>query len=69
MSIRLKFNLAMLLVFAIGFVAAAFLVKIILLDNAKQEVGLKARIMMEAARSVRSYSATPDSASPRLLTR
>ncbi len=57
MSIRLKFNLAMLLVFAIGFVAAAFLVKIILLDNAKQEVGLKARIMMEAARSVRSYTA------------
>jgi len=46
----------MLLVFAIGFAAAAFLVKITLLDNAKDEVGLKARIMMEAARSVRSYT-------------
>lgn len=56
MGIRLKFNLAMLLVFVIGFAAAAFLVKITLLDNAKDEVGLKARIMMEAARSVRAYT-------------
>lgn len=56
MGIRLKFNLAMALVFVVGFGAAAFLVKIILLENAKQEVALKARIMMEAARSVRSYT-------------
>ena len=56
MSIRLKFNLAMFLVFAVGFVAASFLIERILLDNAKQEVALKARIMMEAARSVRSYT-------------
>lgn len=56
MSIRLKFNLAMLLVFAIGFAASAFLIQSILLENAKQEVALKARIMMEAARSVRSYT-------------
>lgn len=56
MSILLKFNLAMLLVFALGFGAAIFLVQEILLENAKQEVGLKARIMMEAARSVRSYT-------------
>ncbi len=56
MSIRLKFNLAMLLVFAVGLLLAAFLVKGILLENAKQEVTLKARIMMEAARSVRSYT-------------
>jgi protein-histidine pros-kinase len=46
----------MLLVFAIGFGAAAFLVKGILLENAKDEVALKARIMMEAARSLRSYT-------------
>ena len=56
MSIRLKFNLAMLLVFALGLATAAFLVKTILLENAKQEVTLNARIMMEAARSVRSYT-------------
>lgn len=56
MSIRLKFNLAMLLVFAVGLATAAFLVKTILLENAKQEVTLNARIMMEAARSVRSYT-------------
>jgi len=46
----------MLLVFAIGFGAAALLVKAILLENAKDEVALKARIMMEAARSMRSYT-------------
>ena len=56
MSIRLKFNLAMFLVFALGFAAASFLIERILLENAKDEVLLKARIMMEAARSVRSYT-------------
>jgi HAMP domain-containing protein len=55
-SIRLKFNLAMFVVFALGFVAASFLVDKILLENAKDEVALKARIMMEAARSMRSYT-------------
>jgi methyl-accepting chemotaxis protein len=56
MGIRTKFNLAMLVVFALGFVAAAFLIEKILLENAKDEVGLKAKIMMEAARSMRSYT-------------
>lgn len=56
MSIRVKFNLGMLLVFAVGLAAAAFLVKVMLLENAKQEVTLKAKIMMEAARSARSYT-------------
>jgi hypothetical protein len=46
----------MFLVFAIGFTAAVFLVKNILLENAKEEVALKARIMMEAARSMRAYT-------------
>jgi methyl-accepting chemotaxis protein len=55
-SIRLKFNLAMFLVFALGFAAASFLIERILLENAKDEVALKARIMMEAARSVRAYT-------------
>lgn len=56
MSIRLKFNLAMFLVFALGFAGASYLIEKILLENAKDEVALKARIMMEAARSVRSYT-------------
>ncbi len=56
MSIRVKFNLAMFLVFAIGFAAAAFFIERILLENAKDEVALKARIMLEAARSMRSYT-------------
>jgi len=55
-SIRLKFNLAMFLVFALGFAGASFLIERILLENAKDEVALKARIMMEAAKSVRSYT-------------
>lgn len=46
----------MFLVFATGFGAAIFLVDDILLENAKDEVALKARIMMEAARSMRSYT-------------
>ena len=58
MSIRLKFNLAMLLVFALGFTAAAFLIEKILLENAKAEVALKARIMMAAARSIRAAMPT-----------
>ncbi len=56
MGIQLKFNLAMFLVFALGFASASYLVERILLDNAKEEVGLKARIMMEAARSMRAYT-------------
>ena len=56
MSIRIKFNLVMLVVFAIGFGAAAVLVKQTLVENAKDEVALKAAIMMEAARSMRSYT-------------
>jgi protein-histidine pros-kinase len=46
----------MFLVFVIGFGAASFLTKKILLENAKDEVALKAKIMMEAARSMRSYT-------------
>jgi protein-histidine pros-kinase len=46
----------MFLVFALGFAVAAFLVEKILLENAKDEVVLKAKIMMEAARSMRSYT-------------
>ena len=56
MGIRFKFNLAMLLVFALGFAVAVFLVEEVLVENAKDEVALKASIMMEAAKSMRSYT-------------
>jgi protein-histidine pros-kinase len=46
----------MLLVFAIGLAASAYLIERIVLENAKDEVALKAKIMMEAARSMRSYT-------------
>jgi hypothetical protein len=55
-SIQLKFNLAIFLVFAVGFGVASFFVEKILLENAKEEVALKAKIMMAAARSMRSYT-------------
>lgn len=56
MGIRLKFNLIILLVFALGFVASAYLVREVLIENAKQEVALNAGIMMAAAKSARSYT-------------
>ena len=56
MSISIKFNLVMLLVFAVGFGAAIVLVEKILVENAKEEVALKASIMMAAAKSMRSYT-------------
>ena len=51
MSIRVKFNLAMLLVFSLGFGGAIFLVRDVLVGNAKDEGALKARIMVEATNS------------------
>ena len=56
MSISIKFNLVMLIVFAAGFGAATVLVEDILVENAKEEVALKASIMMAAAKSMRSYT-------------
>jgi capsule polysaccharide export protein KpsE/RkpR len=56
MGIRFKFNLIILLIFAGGFAASAYLVKQVLIENAKQEVALNAGIMMAAAKSARSYT-------------
>lgn len=56
MSIRLKFNLVILLVFVVGFVLAGYLVRGILIESAKHEVELNARIMMAAAKSARTYT-------------
>ncbi|MBT3724936.1 MAG: DUF3365 domain-containing protein [Gammaproteobacteria bacterium] len=56
MGIRFKFNLTILIIFIAGFLLAGYLVKGVLLDNAKKEVALNANIMMAAAKSVRSYT-------------
>jgi protein-histidine pros-kinase len=56
MGIRTKFNLVMLIVFTLGFIGTSFLVKDILIDNAKQEVEMKASVMMAATKSMRAYT-------------
>lgn len=56
MGIRLKFNLIILMIFIAGFLAAGYLVKAVLIENAKKEVSLNASIMMAAAKSARSYT-------------
>jgi HAMP domain-containing protein len=58
MKLMLKFNLVLLLIFAAGFVAVGFVSNRLLQRNAKQEVFENARIMMEAALAVRTYTST-----------
>src|SRR6266496_4445930 len=58
MKLIVKFNLVLLLVFAIGFVAAGYFSNRLLQRNAKEEILENARIMMEAALAVRSYTNT-----------
>lgn len=56
MGLRTKFNLAVLVAFAIGFALAAFWLQRLFVDNARQEVLQNARIMMSAADAVRQYT-------------
>ena len=56
MKLIMKVNLVLLLVFAIGFVSVGYLTDRLLQRNAKQEILENARIMMEAAVAVRSYT-------------
>jgi protein-histidine pros-kinase len=58
MKLIVKFNLVLLLVFAIGFLATGYFSNRLLQQNAKQEILENARIMMEAALAVRTYTAT-----------
>jgi protein-histidine pros-kinase len=58
MKLIVKFNLVLLLVFAIGFLSVGFLTNRLLQRNAKQEILENARIMMEAALAVRSYTSS-----------
>jgi protein-histidine pros-kinase len=53
-----KFNLALIGIFAIGFVLVALVLYKVLQANAREEALQNARIMMEAASSIRDYTDT-----------
>ena len=65
MGLRLKFNLVLIVVFLAGFAAAGLVSRQLLQENARDEVVRDARLMMEAATSVRSY--TVDQIRPHLI--
>jgi len=56
MGLRLKFNLALLFVFALGFAVSGYLSYNLLHKNAREEVLRNAGVMMEAALSMRQYT-------------
>jgi HAMP domain-containing protein len=56
MGITTKFNIALLLVSALGLGAAGWLSQRLLHDNARDEVLLQAGIMMETAKAIRDYT-------------
>ncbi len=56
MKLIIKFNLVLLLIFAVGFMATAYVSNRLLQRNAQEEVLENARIMMEAALAVRGYT-------------
>ena len=56
MGLRLKFNLALLFVFALGFAVSGYLSYSLLHKNAREEVLRNAGVMMEAALSMRQYT-------------
>ncbi len=55
-SIATKFNLVFVTIFAIGFVAAGFVANNLLQQNAREETLANARLLLEAAKSVRGYT-------------
>lgn len=56
MGLRLKFNLVLIAVFAIGIACSGYISRRILQDNAKEEVVRNAGLMMASAQAVRSYT-------------
>mgnify|MGYP000860126159 CR=1 FL=1 len=56
MRIRTQFNIALTVVFSLGFVMSAWLTYRVMLDNSKEEVLRNAGLLMETALSVRSYT-------------
>jgi len=57
LSIAAKFNLVFVSLFAVGFIAAGFVADGLLQRSARQETLQNARLLMEAAMSVRGYTA------------
>lgn len=57
MGLRGKFNLAIVVAFAIGFVIAAFVLDRVFVSQAREEVLQNARLMMSAANAIRNYTA------------
>jgi protein-histidine pros-kinase len=58
MKLIVKFNLVLLLVFAIAFLTVGYVSRRLLQRNANEEILENARIMMEAALAVRTYTNT-----------
>jgi len=58
MKLIWKFNLVLIGVFVIGFVAAGYVSKKMLMESAREEVLQHARLMMEAALATRTYTNT-----------
>ena len=58
MKLLMKINLVLLVVFAIGFAITGYVCNRLLQRNARAEIVENARIMMEAALAVRTYTAT-----------
>jgi protein-histidine pros-kinase len=58
MKLIMKVNLVLLVIFAVGFLSVGVLTDRLLKKNAKMEIAENGRIMMEAARAVRTYTGT-----------
>ena len=56
MGLRLKFNLVLITVFLVGFAAASMMSRQLLQENARDEVIRNARLLMDTAIAVRSYT-------------
>ena len=56
MGLRLKFNLVLVAVFAVGLGSSAYISRRILQQNAQDEVERNASLMMESAMAVRDYT-------------
>ncbi|GMG81592.1 DUF3365 domain-containing protein [Paralimibaculum aggregatum] len=57
MSLRLKFNLVLLLALGVGYAVLGYFLWSFLANNARDEVLAKARVMRESALAMRSYTA------------
>ncbi len=57
-SIAAKFNLVFVTIFAVGFIAAGVVADRLLKESAREETLQNARLLLEAAKSVRGYTAS-----------